>query len=100
VAPKAVYGRMAVGKMLRQDAGLGRMWVPMVELVADHDIESGAPVNVDLVPEMQVTLNRRQHVRAAVGLQIPANNRDGRSNQLNFYVLWDWFDGGLFNGWK
>lgn len=100
VAPKAVYGRMAVGKMLRQDAGLGRMWVPMFELVADHDIESGSPVNVDVVPEMQVTLNRRQHVRAAVGLQIPANNRDGRSKQVTFYVLWDFADGGLFDGWK
>lgn len=100
VTPRAVYGRMAVGKMLRQGGGLGRMWVPMIELVADHDIESGAPVSVDLVPEMQVTLNRRQHVRAAVGVQMPANHRDGRSNQLNFYVLWDWFDGGLFHGWK
>jgi len=99
-APKAVFGRMAVGHMLRQDGGLGRMWVPMLELVADRDLEDRAKTNVDVVPEMQVTLNRRQHVRLGAGLQIPVNNRDGRSKQFMCYVLWDWFDGGFFDGWK
>jgi mono/diheme cytochrome c family protein len=100
IAPKAVYARMAVGTMLRQDRGLGRMWVPMLELVADHDLESGAPTNVDVVPEFQVTINRRQHIRLGTGVQIPVNNRDERSNVFRFYLLWDWFDGGLFKGWR
>jgi hypothetical protein len=100
VAPKAVYGRLAAGKTLRQDGGIGRMWVPMLEVAADRDLESGASTSVDVAPELQVTLNRRQHVRGAVGLQVPVTNRDGRFTQLNFYVLWDWFDGGLFSGWK
>jgi len=99
-APKAVFGRMAVGHMLRQDGGLGRMWVPMLELVADRDLEDGAKTNVDLVPEMQVTLNKRQHIRLGAGVQMPVNNREGRSKQFMFYVLWDWFDGGFFDGWK
>lgn len=99
-APKAVFGRMAVGHMLRQDGGLGRMWVPMLELVADRDLEDGAKTNVDLVPEMQVTLNKRQHIRLGAGAQMPVNNREGRSKQFMFYVLWDWFDGGFFDGWK
>jgi hypothetical protein len=99
-APRAMFARMAVGHMLRQDAGLGRMWVPMMELVADRDFEDGANTNVDVVPEMQVTLNRRQHIRLGTGLQIPVTNRDGRSKQFMFYVLWDWFDGGFFDGWK
>jgi hypothetical protein len=100
IAPRAVYGRMALGRSLRQDAGIGRMWVPMLELLADRDLEEGASTNIDLVPEMQVTINRRQHVRLGIGLQVPATNRDERSNVFRFYVLWDWFDGGLFEGWK
>ena len=100
IAPRAVYGRMALGRTFRQDAGLGRMWVPMVELITDRDLESGASTNVDVVPEMQVTINRRQHVRLGLGLQMPVNNRDDRSKVFQMYVLWDWFDGGLFSGWK
>src|SRR5262245_24980468 len=100
IAPRAVYGRMAVGTMLRQDRGLGRMWTPMFELVLNRDFESGASTDVDVVPEFQVTINRRQHVRFGTGLQIPVRNRAERSNAFRFYVLWDWFDGGLFDGWK
>jgi mono/diheme cytochrome c family protein len=99
-APNAVYGRVAVGKTFRSDRGLGRMWVPMLELIADRDLKSGADTNVDVVPEFQVTLNRRQHVRLGVGYQVPVSHRDGRSSQFRMYVLWDWFDGGLFDGWK
>ena len=100
VASRAVYGRMAVGNSFRVDAGLGRMWTPMAELIADHDLESGAPTDLDVIPQMQVTFNRRQHIRGDVGVRIPVNHRDGRSASVGFYVLWDWFDGGLFSGWK
>jgi hypothetical protein len=47
-----------------------------------------------------VTLNRREHIRVAGGLQVPATNTAGRSKQLVFYLLWDWFDGGFLEGWK
>jgi hypothetical protein len=57
-------------------------------------------MTVDLVPQMQVTLSRRLHVRANAGLQIPMSNREGRPKSFVFYVLWDWFDGGLFDGWR
>jgi hypothetical protein len=33
------------------------------------------------------------------GVRVPVNNRGGRSPTLIFYFLWDWFDGGLFEGW-
>jgi hypothetical protein len=52
-----------------------------------------------VVPEFQVTLSRRQHVRAALGYDVPLNDTAGRSTQLMMYVLWDWFDGGLLEGW-
>ena len=71
----------------------------MVEFLADRDLETAARTNWDLVPQMQVSLSKRQHVMANFGVRMPANNRTGRSTQLIFYVLWDWFDGGLKEGW-
>lgn len=98
VLPRATYARLAAGRSFRGDGGLGRMWTPMAELIVDHD--TGASANVDVIPQMQVTINRRQHIRGSLGVRMPVNNRDGRPNSVGFYLLWDWFDGGLFSGWK
>jgi mono/diheme cytochrome c family protein len=99
-APRAGFIRLAGGKSFRADHGLGRMWSPMLEFIANRDFATGAATDVDLIPEIQVTLSQRQHVRAGVGLQLPVTNRDGRPKQVGFYLLWDWFDGSLFGGWK
>jgi len=71
----------------------------MVEFLADRDLETGAKTNWDIVPQMQVALSRRQHVMASAGIRRPVNNTFGRSTQVMFYVLWDFFDGGLREGW-
>ena len=76
------------------------MWSPMVEFIADRDFATGASTNWDIAPQMQVTLNKRQHIRANVGVRMPLNNRGDRSTSIGFYLLWDWFDGGLREGWK
>jgi hypothetical protein len=99
-APQTVYWREAFGKSFRQGGGVGRLWTPMVEMVAERDLQTGAKTNWDIVPQFQVTLSRRQHVRFDAGVQIPATNTAGRSAQVVFYLLWDWFDGGLREGWK
>jgi mono/diheme cytochrome c family protein len=99
-APRAGFVRIAAGKSFRADRGLGRMWSPMLEFIAHRDFVTGAPTDIDLVPELQVTLSQRQHVRGLVGVQVPVTNRDGRPKQIGFYVLWDWFDGSLFKGWR
>jgi hypothetical protein len=99
-APRTIFWRVAAGRSFRQEGGLGRLWSPMIEVVSDRDLVQGAAANVDVVPQFQVTLNRRQHVRVNVGLQIPATNIDGRPRQLVCYFLWDWFDGGLLDGWR
>jgi hypothetical protein len=52
------------------------------------------------VPQFQVTLNRRQHIRVNAGIAIPINDYGTRSMRVMFYLLWDWFDGGLRDGWK
>jgi hypothetical protein len=34
-----------------------------------------------------------------IGVRTPLNARSGRPTQLLVYFLWDWFDGGLRDGW-
>jgi len=92
------YFRLALGKSF--DTGrYGRTWSPMVELLAVRELAAGAKVDLDLVPELQVTLSKRKHIRANFGVRLPVNNRAGRNLQVVFYLIWDWFDGTLFEGW-
>ncbi|WP_419950685.1 c-type cytochrome [Candidatus Palauibacter sp.] len=78
----------------------GRSWSPMVEVLGSRGVGDGPfAAEWDLVPQMQVTLNTRQHVMLNVGVRIPLTDADARSTQFLVYFLWDWFDGGLFDGW-
>ncbi len=99
IAPQTVYWRAALGQSFAGDHGLGRLWSPMVEFVADRDLVDGARTNWNVVPEMQVTISRRQHIRANLGFSQPFTNTRGRQSQVVFYVLWDWADGKLTRGW-
>ena len=71
----------------------------MFEFVGARDLVDKAKTNWDVVPQMQVTISKRQHIRANLGVRIPVNNTLGRPVQLEFYLLWDWFDGRLNEGW-
>jgi len=99
-APRSLFWRAALGKSFRQSGGLGRMWTPMTEFVANRDFTSHAKTDWDIVPQFQVTLSQRQHVRFNLGFRIPVTNTADRPIQAVFYLLWDWFDGGLREGWK
>lgn len=99
ISPQSVFWRTAVGQSFVQDHGLGRMWSPMVEFLANRDLTTGARTDWDVLPQMQVTISKRQHIRANLGIQVPVNNTSGRSLQVMFYVLWDWADGRLNEGW-
>jgi mono/diheme cytochrome c family protein len=98
-AANAFFWKTAVGRSFATRGGVGRQWTPMVEFLGDRELVSGARMNWDIVPEMQVTLNRRQHVRLAMGVRTPMTNTAGRSTQLTFYLLWDTFDGVFWEGW-
>ena len=98
IAGREAFWRAAAGKSFSQGR-FGRSWSPMVELLAARDLEEGAKTQWDLVPQMQVTLNKRQHLMINVGLRFPLNDRTGRTTQVITYFLWDWFDGGLRDGW-
>jgi hypothetical protein len=98
-APQAAFWHTAVGQTFAADHGLGRMWSPMVEFLADRDLNTGAKTNWDVLPELQVTISKLQHVRASLGVRVPATNTAGRQAQVVFYLLWDWGDGRLTEGW-
>lgn len=97
--PRAYYLRTAVGKTFATNGGLGRRWSPMVEFIGDRDLVSGAKMNWDVIPEIQIPLSKRLHILGNIGLRVPMNNTPGRSTQLMFYLLWDYVDGGLTKGW-
>jgi hypothetical protein len=71
----------------------------MVEVIADREMVSGAPTNWDVMPEIQIPINKRMHILGNIGYRIPVNNTADRPKQLMIYLLWDWVDGGLTEGW-
>ena len=99
-SPKSVFLRTALGKSFSDNHGLGRLWSPMIEAVATRDLVDGARTDWDVVPQFQVTVSRRQHIRANLGVSVPVANTAGRPVKLLLYFLWDRADGGLFEGWR
>jgi hypothetical protein len=94
-----VYWRTALGKTYMKGRW-GRSWSPMVELLAAKEIASGAETEWDVVPQLQISLSGLQHVLLGVGMRVPVNARESRSGAAVVYLLWDWFDGGLFSNWS
>ena len=97
-APKEAYLRSAVGFTWMADRGFGRAWSPQVELLVARPFDGGA--EWDVVPQVQVTLSKLQHVSVAGGVRIPLNGRDERGTAVVTYLLWDWFDGPFTSFWK
>ena len=92
------FVRTAFGYTMASDQGFGRAWSPMVEVLA---AKSGtAAVEWDVVPQIQISLSKLQHVLLNVGVRTPLSDRANRDTQVLAYVLWDWFDGGLLEFWK
>jgi len=89
-----------IGRTFAEDDGWGRAWTPMLEILGNQEMTSGARTNWDLVPQLQVSLSQRQHVLFAAGARIPVTNTSDRSTQFVFYFVWDWYDAGLFEGWR
>jgi mono/diheme cytochrome c family protein len=90
--------RTAFGYTVAQDQGFGRAWSPMLEVLAAKP--ESATTEWDVVPQLQISLSKLQHILVDVGVRVPLNEREERKPQLLMYLLWDWFDGGLFEFWK
>jgi len=92
------FVRTAVGYTFAQDQGFGRAWSPMAEVLMAKP--QGAEAEWDVVPQMQVSLSKLQHILLSVGVRVPLNERQERKPEVLTYLLWDWFDGGFFQFWK
>jgi mono/diheme cytochrome c family protein len=99
IAPQSIFFNTAIGQTFAADHGLGRAWSPMMEFLADRDLLDSAKTDWDILPQMQVTISRRQHIRGDLGVRVPITNTAGRAVQLQLYLLWDWQDGKLTEGW-
>jgi hypothetical protein len=95
-AEPEAFWRAAFGTTIEQ-RDFGRAWSPMVEVLGAR--ARGEKVQWDAVPQVQITLNQRQHLMINVGVRIPVTERDSRRPTVITYFLWDWFDGGLRDGW-
>jgi mono/diheme cytochrome c family protein len=91
--------QVAVGRMMTSHGPYGRQWNPMIEVLGARALESGAKTEWDWVPQVQISINQRQHLLFNVGVRLPLTDRDSRDPQIAAYFLWDWFDGGLREGW-
>jgi hypothetical protein len=100
VAPHSMFWRATVGQAMAQDHMLGRLYSPMVEFLATRDFKTGARTDWDVLPELQITISRRQHIRTGFGVREPFTNTAGRTPQVLFYLLWDRADGKLWEGWR
>jgi hypothetical protein len=97
-ATEEAFFRGVLGTSFTQGR-FGRTWSPMVEILGARELASGETTQWDLLPEMQVTLSRRQHIMINAGVRFPLTEAGSRSTEVLFYFLWDWFDGGLVSGW-
>lgn len=90
--------RVAIGKSFSFKP-FGAPWSPMVEILAAKELVSGEKIIYDLVPQIQIALNKRHHIRLNFGVRLPLNETEGRRAVFMAYLLWDWFDGAFFDGW-
>lgn len=97
-AENELFFRLAIGRSFNFSLG-SRTWSPMIEILGKKEFVSGEKLVLDILPEIQVTLNQRQHIMLNFGVRFPLTQTKGRDTQFLVYILWDWFDGGLFEGW-
>jgi len=97
-AENEAFLRVALGRSINFKPW-GRTWSPMIEVLAAKELVSGEKILFDIVPQIQMTVNKRQHIMFNVGVRLPLNETAGRNFTLMAYLIWDWFDGGFFDGW-
>ncbi len=96
-AENEAFWRGVIGKSIARP-NWGRTFSPMMEVLAKREMETGVDIHWDLVPQVQITLNTRQHIMLNVGYAFPLGE-DDRNQRWAVYLLWDWFDGGFAEGW-
>ncbi len=82
-----------------------RSFFPALEVVAEVPFERGvgpgrkSAVQFSALPQARIGLNKRGHVALNLGLEVPLNDRDRYDWRAYVYLIWDFADGGFFEGW-
>ncbi len=95
-----IYTRTAVGKAFNFDKGYGRLFNVANEFVGIREFGPRERWTLDLVPQIQFSISKRQHMRIGIGYRVPVMNVGSRQSQLITYLLWDMFDGKFTEGWR
>ncbi len=78
---------------------------PALEVVAEIPFERGSgsgrkdAVQFSVLPQARVRLNKRGNIALNVGLELPVNDNRRYDWRGYVYFIWDFADGGLFEGW-
>jgi hypothetical protein len=55
----------------------GRSWSPMIEVLGTRELGDNHPMKWDIVPQLQVSLSRRQHILVNAGVRLPVSDTGG-----------------------
>lgn len=87
------------------DAPQPRWVFPALEIVAEVPFERGSgpdrkeAVQWSILPQARLGLNKRGNIALNAGVELPLNDRDRYDRRAYIYFIWDFADGGLFEGW-
>lgn len=59
-----------------------RIMAPMVEVIGAWELQGSDTAKWDIAPQIQIPLNRRQHVRLNLGARIPMSDTDTRPTSV------------------
>lgn len=78
---------------------------PGLEVVAEMPFERGSgpgkksAVQVSVLPQVRIGLSKRGHVAINAGVELPLNDTERYDWRAYAYLIWDFADGGFFEGW-
>lgn len=78
---------------------------PALEVVAEMPFERGSgpdkksAVQLSVLPQVRFGLSKRGHVAINAGVELPLNDTDRYDWRAYAYLIWDFADGGFFEGW-
>ncbi len=78
---------------------------PGMEVVASFPIDRGTGITrksfsqLSLIPQAQISLNKRGNILLNFGTEIPLNDTNRYDYRGYVYLVWDFADGGLLDGW-
>lgn len=87
------------------DAPRPRWVFPALEIVAEVPFERGSgsnrkeAVQWSILPQARIGLNKRGNIALNVAVEWPLNDRERHDWLAYVYFIWDFADGGLFEGW-